>query len=326
LAYKIAKPYFLGIETLPGGGSQYARVEVKIKNIQYDKKADTFTNVLTKAIYKDDGKGNYRNVADKTDFLDPGWRQGVWFENFAKLFSEPKIREPLVQVFLWTIAFAVITVISQFALGLLVAIAMDKKIRGRNVYRSLMILPYAMPSIMSILIWGGMLDDNGAINTLLNTHINWLHDPTMAKVSVLLVNLWLGFPYFYLISSGSLQAIPKELSESASIDGANSRQIFRMITLPLLLRMLTPLLIASFAFNFNNFNIIYLLTGGGPSFSFGSIAGSTDILISYTYKLAFDTTVQDYGLASAISVVIFFIVAGISMYGIRKSKVLDDFA
>lgn len=171
-----------------------------------------------------------------------------------------------------------------------------------------------------------MLDDNGAINSLLNLNVQWLHDPWMAKVSVLLVNLWLGFPYFYLIAAGSLQAIPKELAESAGIDGANPRQIFRLITLPLLLRMLTPLLIASFAFNFNNFNIIYLLTGGGPAFQFGSVAGATDILISYTYKLAFDTTIQNYGLASAISVVIFIIVAGMSMYGIRKSKVLDDFA
>jgi len=171
-----------------------------------------------------------------------------------------------------------------------------------------------------------MLDDNGAINSLLHLDVQWLHDPWLAKISVLLVNLWLGFPYFYLISSGSLQAIPKELSESASIDGANPRQIFRLITLPLLLRMLTPLLVASFAFNFNNFNIIYLLTGGGPAFSFGSVAGATDILISYTYKLAFDTTIQNYGLASAISVVIFIIVAAMSMYGIRKSKVLDDFA
>lgn len=326
LAYKQPRPYFLSIETLPGAGNPYARSEVKIKNIVFDEKADAFTNVLTGAVYKDDGRGNYRNIEDKTDALDPGWRQGVWFENFINLFSEPKIREPLIQVFIWTIAFAVLTVITQFSLGLLVAIAMDKKIRGRNVYRSLMILPYAMPSIMSILIWGGMLDDGGAINGLFNTDISWLHDPTLAKVSVLLVNLWLGFPYFYLISAGSLQAIPKELAESASIDGAHPRQIFRLITLPLLLRMLTPLLIASFAFNFNNFNIIYLLTGGGPSFSFGSIAGATDILISYTYKLAFDTTVQNYGLASAISVVIFIIVAGISMYGIRKSKVLDDFA
>jgi arabinogalactan oligomer/maltooligosaccharide transport system permease protein len=203
---------------------------------------------------------------------------------------------------------------------------MDKKIRGRGIYRSLMILPYAMPSIMSILIWGGMLDDNGAINGILNISVPWLHDEWLAKVSVLIVNLWLGFPYFYLIASGSLQAIPKELAESASIDGANPRQIFRLITLPLLLRMLTPLLVASFAFNFNNFNIIYLLTGGGPSFEFGSVAGATDILISYTYKLAFDTTIQNYGLASAISVVIFIIVASMSMYGIRKSKVLDDFA
>ena len=326
LAYKKPAPYFIGIETLPSPGTNFAYSIVQIKNIQYDKKADTFTNVLTGAVYKDDNKGNFRNVKDKKDYLDPGWRQGVWFENFTSLFSDSRVRDPLIKVFMWTIAFAFLTVLTQFALGLLVAIAMDKKIRGRGIYRSLMILPYAMPSIMSILIWGGMLDDNGAINSLLNLNVQWLHDPWMAKVSVLLVNLWLGFPYFYLIAAGSLQAIPKELAESAGIDGANPRQIFRLITLPLLLRMLTPLLIASFAFNFNNFNIIYLLTGGGPSFEFGSVAGATDILISYTYKLAFDTTIQNYGLASAISVVIFIIVAGMSMYGIRKSKVLDDFA
>jgi arabinogalactan oligomer / maltooligosaccharide transport system permease protein len=326
LAYKKPAPYFIGIETLPSPGTSFAYSIVQIKNIQYDKKADTFTNVLTGAVYKDDGKGNFRNIKQTKDYLDPGWRQGVWFENFTSLFSDQRIRDPLIKVFIWTIAFAFLTVITQFALGLLVALAMDKKIRGRGIYRSLMILPYAMPSIMSILIWGGMLDDNGAINSLLNINVQWLHDPWMAKVSVLLVNLWLGFPYFYLIAAGSLQAIPKELAESAGIDGANPRQIFRLITLPLLLRMLTPLLIASFAFNFNNFNIIYLLTGGGPSFEFGSVAGATDILISYTYKLAFDTTIQNYGLASAISVVIFIIVAGMSMYGIRKSKVLDDFA
>lgn len=326
LAYKKPAPYFIGIETLPSPGTSFAYSIVQIKNIQYDKKADTFTNVLSGDVYKDDGKGNFRNIKETKDYLDPGWRQGVWFENFASLLNDTRIRDPLIQVFIWTIAFAFLTVITQFALGLLVAIAMDKKIRGRGIYRSLMILPYAMPSIMSILIWGGMLDTNGAINSLFNLDVNWLQDPWMAKFSVLLVNLWLGFPYFYLIAAGSLQAIPKELAESAGIDGANPRQIFRLITLPLLLRMLTPLLVASFAFNFNNFNIIYLLTGGGPSFEFGSVAGATDILISYTYKLAFDTTIQNYGLASAISVVIFIIVAGMSMYGIRKSKVLDDFA
>lgn len=323
---KYDDPYYVGIENLPSGGNPFGWAIVKIQNITYDKKTDTVTDILTGASYTDDGRGNYRNPTNKEEYLDPGWRQGIWLENFTNLFTEPKIREPLFAVFVWTIIFAVATVITQFALGLLVAIAMDKKLRGRGIYRSLMILPYAMPSIMSILIWGGMLDRNGAINGLFNLEISWLQDPFMAKISVLLVNLWLGFPYFYLISAGSLQAIPKELAESASIDGANARQIFRLITLPLLLRMLTPLLIASFAFNFNNFNIIYLLTGGGPKFDFGSLAGHTDILISYTYKLAFDTTVQNYGLASAISVVIFVIVASISMYGIRKSKVLDDFA
>ncbi|MEY4417851.1 MAG: hypothetical protein RIQ88_289 [Actinomycetota bacterium] len=322
--FKYKDPYFLRLEGLPTGGVGFATVNVQ--NLTYDKKSDTVSSYLTKATYKDDGRGNFRNTKDKADYLDPGWRQGIWFENFTNLFTEPKIREPLIAVFIWTIAFASLTVITQFSFGLLIAMALDKKIRGRGVYRSIMVLPYAMPSIMSILIWAGMFNDDGAINGLFNLNIQWLHDPWLAKFVVLLVNLWLGFPYFYLISSGSLQAIPKELAESASIDGATSRQIFRLITLPLLLRMLTPLLIASFAFNFNNFNIIYLLTGGGPEFSFGSLAGATDILISYTYKLAFGQTVQDYGLASAISVVIFIIVASISMYGIKKSKVLDDFA
>ena len=139
--------------------------------------------------------------------------------------------------------------------------------------------------------------------------------------------MWLGFPYFYLISSGALQAIPSELLEAASIDGANPRQIFRQITLPLLLQILSPLLIASFAFNFNNFNLIYLLTGGGPRAELdGELAGATDILISFTYKIAFgNASVQDLGLASAISLVIFVLVASISLYGIRKSKVLESF-
>ena len=143
---------------------------------------------------------------------------------------------------------------------------------------------------------------------------------------MIVVNLWLGFPYFYLVASGALQAIPAELSEAAAIDGATPRQIFNKITLPLLLKILSPLLIASFAFNFNNFNLIYLLTGGGPIAQLdGEIAGSTDILISYTYKIAFNQGNSNLGLASAISVLIFLLVASISMYGLKKSKVLDDF-
>jgi arabinogalactan oligomer/maltooligosaccharide transport system permease protein len=115
--------------------------------------------------------------------------------------------------------------------------------------------------------------------------------------------------------------------EAAAIDGANPRQVFRRITLPLLLQILSPLLIASFAFNFNNFNLIYLLTGGGPKQQLdGEIAGATDILISYTYQIAFGSNIQDLGLASAISVIIFIIVASISLYGVKRSKVLESFS
>jgi arabinogalactan oligomer/maltooligosaccharide transport system permease protein len=226
------------------------------------------------------------------------------------------------------VAFAFLTVLTTFALGLLLALALNKPIHGRRIYRSILVLPYAMPSVMSILIWGGMFNTEfGAINTLLGTDIAWFSDPNFARVAVILVNLWLGFPYFYLISSGSLQAIPSELLEAAAIDGANPRQIFRKITLPLLLQILSPLLIASFAFNFNNFNLIFLLTGGGPRNELdGEIAGATDILISYTYKIAFGSGTQDLGLASAISLIIFILVASISLYSLRKSKVLETFA
>jgi arabinogalactan oligomer/maltooligosaccharide transport system permease protein len=295
--------------------------------LSFDAVKDQFNNIITGEVYTDNGRGNYAIAETPKQYLEPGWRAPVWFENYTKLFTEERLRGPLISVFIWTIIFASLSVLTTFALGLLIALALNKPIRGRRFYRSILILPYAMPSIMSILIWGGMFNTEfGAINNLLGTDIAWFQNALFAKVAIILVNLWLGFPYFYLVSSGSLQAIPSELLEAAAIDGANPRQIFRRITLPLLLQILSPLLIASFAFNFNNFNLIYLLTGGGPRAELdGELAGATDILISFTYKIAFGSSVQDLGLASAISLVIFLLVAGISMYGIRKSKVLDSF-
>ena len=155
--------------------------------------------------------------------------------------------------------------------------------------------------------------------------IPWLTDPTLAKVSILIVNLWLGFPYMFLVCTGALQAIPEDITEAATVDGARPWAIFRLIKLPLLLVTLAPLLIASFAFNFNNFGNIYLLTGGGPQAEDQSIAGATDILISYTYKLAFAAGKgQDYGLASAVSIIIFFIVGLISAISFSRSKALEN--
>lgn len=312
--------YFLRIENLN------TAVVVK-QSIIYNSKTDTFIDIDKNISYVDNGKGNYADPNDATQFLEPGWRAPIWFKNFESLFKDKRVRDPLLSVTIWTFTFATLTVLTQFAFGLLLAIALNKKIRGRRIYRSILILPYAMPSIMSILIWGGMFNTEfGAINALFHTDIAWLLNSNFARFAVILVNLWLGFPYFYLVSSGALQAIPNELSEAAQIDGANPRQVFWKVTLPLLLQILSPLLISSFAFNFNNFNLIYLLTGGGPRDTLsGQIAGSTDILISYTYQIAFGSNVQDLGLASAISFVIFFIVAGVSLYGIKRSKVLENF-
>ena len=313
--------YFIALEGFEAG-------VVSQQVLQFVSESDQFKNLVTGAIYTDNGRGNYALADDKDAILEPGWRAPIWFENYSKIITDPRVREPLIRVFIWTVAFALLTVLTTFALGLLLALALNKPIRGRRIYRSILVLPYAMPSVMSILIWGGMFNTEfGAINTLFGTDIAWFSDPNFARVAVILVNLWLGFPYFYLISSGSLQAIPSELLEAAAIDGANPRQIFRKITLPLLLQILSPLLIASFAFNFNNFNLIYLLTGGGPRNELdGEIAGATDILISYTYKIAFGTGTQDLGLASAISLIIFILVASISLYSLRKSKVLETFA
>jgi len=142
---------------------------------------------------------------------------------------------------------------------------------------------------------------------------------------VLIVNLWLGFPYMFLICTGALQSIPEDVNEAATVDGASPWQAFRLIKLPLLLVSVAPLLIASFAFNFNNFNVIYMLTNGGPRDTAAPIpVGFTDILISMVYKVAFTGQNRDYGLASAYSIIIFIVVAVISIIAFRRTKSLEE--
>jgi arabinogalactan oligomer/maltooligosaccharide transport system permease protein len=293
----------------------------------YDAATDTFTNVQTGVVYTDNGEGSFANPDNPEDELLPGWRANIGWSNFTSIVTNPDVSGPFFQVFVWTFVYALLTVVLTFAIGLTLAIALNKPgMRGQRIYRSFLIIPYAVPAFLSVLVFAGLLnDDFGAINTTLGISIPWLFDPFWAKVSTLIVNLWLGVPYMFLVSTGALQAIPSELQEAARIDGARNFQVFRLVNLPLLLVALTPLLVASFAFNFNNFNNIYLLTGGGPAMEGSSVAGATDILISYTYKIAFASGKgNDFGLASAISIIIFLIVGTISAITFARSKALRE--
>ena len=312
-----------GSYAAPQGADVAARL---IQSVFYDPVKDQLEDRVQGIIYVDNGDGNFVAQDDPSNRLDPGWRNFSGVDNFKSLFLDEKLRDPFIKVFIWTIAFAFLSVGTTFAVGMALALALEAPIRFRRFYRGFLILPYAIPGFMSILIWRGLFNtEYGAINSVLGLNIDWFDSPWLAKFAVLLVNLWLGFPYMYLIGSGALQSIPAELEEAASIDGATEKQTFYTIKLPLLLQILGPLLIASFAFNFNNFNIIYLLTGGGPTNSVeGEVAGATDILISYAYKTAFGSNVQDLGLSSAISMVMFVIVGTMSMYTLKKSKIMDS--
>jgi arabinogalactan oligomer/maltooligosaccharide transport system permease protein len=292
--------------------------------LRFDPKRGAFVRISDGAVFTDNGKGAFTNGAQE---LEPGWKTGVGFRNFSNIVRNPLVRAPFLQIFAWTFAFAVLVVFLSFSTGLLLAIALNKAgMRFQRVYRAVVLVPWAMPGFISLLVWQGLLnDDFGVVNRLFHLNIPWLFDANWAKVSCIFVSFWLTVPYFFLISMGALQSIPAELTEAAKVDGGGALQIFRRVTLPLLLVVAAPLLIASFAFNFNNFNNIYLLTGGGPTQPDQPIAGSTDILISYTYKLAIATGKgQDFGLASAVSIIIFLIVAAISAVSFTRTKALEN--
>jgi maltose/maltodextrin transport system permease protein len=176
-------------------------------------------------------------------------------------------------------------------------------------------------------VFKGLFNQNfGEINVILD-HIfgnkpSWFANPFLAKVMILIVNTWLGYPYIMVLCTGLIKAIPADLYEASAIAGAGPLTNFFKITAPLIIKPLTPLLISSFAFNFNNFVLIALLTNGRPDFLNTRVpAGTTDILVSYTYRIAFQDSGQNFGLAAAISTVIFILVAILSMINLRLTRV-----
>lgn len=295
----------------------------------WDEAAQTITDTTTDTVYTADDRGNF--VAEDGTALPAGWYVNVGFDNFIRLFTDARLLQPLLIVGAWTFAFAILSVVLPFALGLVLAIIYnDPRVRARRWLRTLFILPWAFPAFMSALLFRGMFNaEFGVINDLFffGAQINWLGDPWLARIAVVWVNTWLSFPYWFLVCTGALQAVPSDTLEAASIDGAGRFRSFQSVILPLLLVSTAPLLIASFAFSFNNFTIIYMFNNGGPAIPGAPFAlGATDILISAIYDIAgVAGGTADYGLASALSIIIFIIVGVIAAVAFRQTRKLEEY-
>lgn len=303
---------------------------VYTSSLEWDENARTITDTETGVVYEANDRGSFV-AADGTQ-LAAGWYVGVGFENFVRAFTDADLAGPLLSVTIWTFVFSVLTVVTSFGLGLLFAMIFnDPRIRARKVLRTLFILPYAFPAFMSALLWRGMLNSEfGVINDLFffGADINWLGDPWLAKFAILWVNLWLSYPYWFLVCTGALQSLSGETIEAATVDGAGPWRRFRSVVLPLLLVSTAPLAISSFAFNFNNFTIIYMLTEGGPNMPGAPNGiGETDILISAIYAISgVAGGSADYGLASALSIIVFIVVGVISALAFRQTRKLEEIA
>ena len=293
--------------------------------VSYDKAADTLTDSVTHTTYV---PRNARWVPQngQGEAFSQGWKENVGFKNFNAVLTNDALRSGFLKIFAWNVVFAVFSVISTFVLGMLLALLLnDARLRGKALYRSLLILPYALPIFVTALVWSSMFNqDYGLINKLLHLNIDWLGDPWAAKAAILITNLWLGFPYMFIVCTGALQSIPGDVLEAAKIDGASALRTMRSVIMPLLLVAVGPLLIASFAFNFNNFGLIFLLTGGGPFQDSNVSIGSSDLLITYAYRLAFSGVSPNYGLAATVSIFIFLIVGLMSYEGFRRTKYLEE--
>jgi maltose/maltodextrin transport system permease protein len=261
------------------------------------------------------------------DRVSPGFKVGIGFANYSRMLFDADFRGPFVSIFVWTVLFAALTVVFAGGIGMTLAVLLNwESLPHKTLYRTLLFLPYAVPGFISILVFKGLFNQNfGEINAILNSLFGirpaWFADPLLAKTMLLIVNTWLGFPYFMILSAGLIKAIPSDLYEASALAGAKPLDNFFKITAPLILKPLTPLLIAAFAFNFNNFVLIQLLTEGRPDFLNTKLpAGTTDILVSYTYRIAFIDAGQNFGLAAAISTIIFVMVAIMALLQLRATQ------
>jgi len=254
----------------------------------------------------------------------------VGFSNYVTILTGD-LKEIFLPVFGWTLLFASITTLVGYILGLLFALLLNNKnMKEKNIYKSLLIVPWALPATIATLAWQGLLNqDYGGINLalrklhIINENIPWLSTPSLARLAIMVVSIWFTYPFMMNVCLGALQAIPETYYEAADIDGASKWTQFIKITLPSLTASSFPLIISSFAFNFNNFGAAYLITEGGPPVVGGSpFAGSTDILASAAYKMSMQFFRYDY--AGALAVLIFILIGGISFINMKISGQFEE--
>lgn len=231
----------------------------------------------------------------------PATYKTVGLDNFTAILKDQVFWDRLGWTLTWTVGCVTLT----FALGLGLAVLLNRTFAGRAVYRSLLILPWAVPAFVSVFAWRLLYNEkNGILNKILDgggiDAVPWLNDPTMAKIAVIAVNVWLGVPFMLVALLGGLQSIPGELYEAAEMDGAGPGQRFRHITLPGLRSVSSTVVLLSTIWTFNMFPVIFLLTRGGPG-------DSTEILVTYAYRLSFVNSPRDFAGASAWGVLILLI-------------------
>jgi len=243
-------------------------------------------------------------------FRHPGF---AGFRHFIEIFTTPPLYTILGKTVIWT----VVNVCFHVAIGLSLALLLNGPVKGRNIYRALLILPWAMPQYIVALTWKGMFNyQYGAVNLILGRlgipPVSWLSDATAAFTSAIIANIWLGFPFMMVICLGGLQSIPKEMYEAAEIDGAPAWTKFRSITLPLLKPVLVPAIVLGIVWTFNSLNVLWLITEGGRP------ANQSHILVTWIYNEAF--TLYRYGYAAAFSIIVFLILLGFSILFVRQTR------
>ncbi len=252
----------------------------------------------------------------------------VGLANFKEIFNG-SLAKVFFPVFGWNILYATLCALTQYSLGMFLAVLLNNRhMRESNLYRSLFIIPWAIPGTIATLAWAAFFNTSGGQINLALTQlfgidpIPWLQHPNLAKVATLLVNLWMGFPFFMTVCLGALSSIPNDLYEAAEIDGASNWQKFWRVTFPLMFKFTIPLLIGSFALNFNNLNTAILLTNGMPPRAASAWAGHTDILASVGYKLTIN--LNRYALSAAMSVILYIIVAGLTWFNMKVTGAFGE--